>query len=106
MFAKPKEMSEEESRGRQSGSLAWRLARAEISSSQPDAAKVVIKPTPAEVESKTIHLEFNMAADEYMRPSDNNEKTEGWKSLVFDYDNIFKKEEQDWKMVYLARQRK
>jgi hypothetical protein len=106
MFAKPQlDLSNEESQGRQSGSLAWRLARAETKLGQGSTSpqKFVLKPTGLEQESLTVHLEYNISQDEYKRVSNGNEVIKGWSNASFQTENIFKKEETDWKMVYLAR---
>ena len=53
MFSKPqKDFTDEESLGRQSGSLAWRLARAETE--LETSKEFVIKPTPSEEDSMII----------------------------------------------------
>ena len=50
MFSKPqKDFTDDESLGRQSGSLAWRLARAETE--LETSKEFVIKPTPSEEDS-------------------------------------------------------
>ena len=41
--------------------------------------------------------------DEYVRPSNNNEVTRSWQSGAHEFHNVARKEEKDWKMVYLAR---
>jgi hypothetical protein len=41
--------------------------------------------------------------DEYVRHSNNNEVTRSWQSGAHEFHNVARKEEKDWKMVYLAR---
>lgn len=91
--------SESESQGRTSGSLAWRLSRGETGKT---FEQNVIKPTKNEIQSNHIHIQYSPSKDEYKRLSDNS-KISGWKKMLFECENVFKKEEHDWKMVYLAR---
>ena len=102
MFSKSKnDFSEEESQGRQSGSLAWRLSRAET---ELESSKtIVIKPKPLEEESMIIDILFDITKDIYIRKSNGDEQISGWSNLAFEVDNMLKKEELDWNMVYLAR---
>ena len=102
MFAKPQsDLSEEESIGRQSGSLAWRLARQETKS---EASKSVsIEPCESEIKSQAIEIKYGIVKDVYERGS---KIISGWSSLTKEVENLFKKEELAWKMVYLARKGK
>ena len=102
MFSKSKnDFTEEESQGRQSGSLAWRLSRAET---ELESSKtIVIKPKPFEEESMIIDILFDITKDIYVRKSNGDEQISGWSNLAFEVDNLLKKEELDWNMVYLAR---
>ena len=102
MFSKSKnDFTEEESQGRQSGSLAWRLSRAET---ELESSKtIVIKPKPLEEESMIIDILFDITKDIYVRKSNGDEQISGWSNLAFEVDNLMKKEELDWNMVYLAR---
>ena len=102
MFSKSKnDFTEEESQGRQSGSLAWRLSRAET---ELESSKtIVIKPKPLEEESMIIDILFDITKDIYVRKSNGDEQISGWSNLAFEVDNLLKKEESDWNMVYLAR---
>ena len=85
--------------GRQSGSLAWRLARQETK--HEEASKnVIIKPTKDEELALKMELKFDIIKDCYTRSS---EVVQGWSSLTHQVENVIKKEEFDWKMVYLAR---
>lgn len=86
--------------GRQSGSLAWRTARGEMG--QAAAAAVTITPEPAEITASSIQLQYNCSTDTYHRPAANI-SVKGWQSLVCEAKNVFRKEEKDWKMCYLAR---
>ncbi|CAD5116155.1 DgyrCDS5077 [Dimorphilus gyrociliatus] len=88
-----------EGQGRTSGSLAWRLSRGETGKR---FRPYVIKPTEKEAKSKRIHLQYCPSKDEYRRLSDNS-TVSGWREMLFECIDIFRKEEHDWKMVYLAR---
>ncbi|XP_034247208.1 peptide-N(4)-(N-acetyl-beta-glucosaminyl)asparagine amidase [Thrips palmi] len=86
--------------GRQSGSLAWRLSRGEttVSVSEP----YVWKPTPLEIESRKLCIKYVPGLDQYLRGSDIF--LTGWQNGVNTIQSIFRKEEKDWNMVYLARE--
>ncbi|XP_013415884.1 peptide-N(4)-(N-acetyl-beta-glucosaminyl)asparagine amidase-like [Lingula anatina] len=100
-----KELKEGEDVGRQSGSLAWRIARGEVGA--PPKLKtntpVIFKLTDVEKEKKLFHLKYCCASDTYIRVSNDSEEVKGWQAGVFEEDSVFRKEEHDWKMVYLAR---
>ncbi|KAH9524490.1 Peptide-N(4)-(N-acetyl-beta- glucosaminyl)asparagine amidase, partial [Bulinus truncatus] len=90
--------------GRTTGSLAWREARGELGAqSSPYLNNFVFLPTEAERECEMMHIVYNPAADKYIRISSGNQEYEGWQTCVFSSVDIFRKEEYDWKMVYLAR---
>lgn len=91
--------------GRTTGSLAWRMARGEIGSSQaPTSAEpFVFKLTEEERKSKVFHVKYSCAKDEYIRVSKNSEVIKPFSSCVNKQQNVFRKEERDWKMAYLAR---
>ncbi|XP_069137511.1 peptide-N(4)-(N-acetyl-beta-glucosaminyl)asparagine amidase-like [Argopecten irradians] len=90
--------------GRTTGSLAWRLARGETGSpSQASSEPFVFTPTDSEKQNKILHVRYNCAKDEYTRVSNGNEKMSGFVSCLSKCTNVFRKEEHDWKMVYLAR---
>ncbi|XP_077997764.1 peptide-N(4)-(N-acetyl-beta-glucosaminyl)asparagine amidase-like [Glandiceps talaboti] len=102
-FMSIKTVKEGEEQGRSSGSLAWRLARGETGQSGIQHTAKTITLTPVEKTNKYIHIKYSCAADKYQRLSDNNSEINGWSSLLMESDNVFRKEEHDWKMVYLAR---
>lgn len=91
--------------GRTTGSLAWRMARGEVGSSQAptNAEPFVFKLTAEEQKSKVFHVKYSCAKDEYIRVSKNSEVTKSFSSCVNKQQNVFRKEERNWKMVYLAR---
>lgn len=63
-----------------------------------------------ESRAKQFNVRYSSATNEYQRfirhPNgrlDIHETTKTWKSCAYRWENIFRKEERDWKMVYLAR---
>ncbi|KAJ8020029.1 Peptide-N(4)-(N-acetyl-beta-glucosaminyl)asparagine amidase [Holothuria leucospilota] len=106
-FLTVKKVQEGEGQGRQSGSLAWRLNRGETTSGQAQAAETenyTFEPVQEEENTKLFHVRYCCASDTYIRVSNQNSSMEGWESCVFKQQNIFRKEEFDWNMVYLARE--
>ena len=61
-----REASGEETQGRQTGSLSWRLARGEAGSAEA-VTKTVWRLTEEEKESKSFHLEYSVVQDKYFR---------------------------------------
>ena len=51
-----------------------------------------------------IIQEYNVLKDEYIRVSNDNEVTKGWQNGAAEFQNVAKKQEYDWNMVYLARE--
>ena len=89
--------------GRTSGSESWRRARGELGTKAAVASYVIV-PTETEVNSRVLELRYSCVNDEYLRVSDNESVTRCWNSLINEAVTVFRKEEHDWKMVYLARQ--
>jgi len=57
--------------------------------------------------SKTFCItfqEYNVVSDEYKRVSSANDATRQWQNGASEFQNVARKEEKDWKMIYLARQ--
>ncbi|KAI5607732.1 peptide-N(4)-(N-acetyl-beta-glucosaminyl)asparagine amidase [Silurus asotus] len=107
-FISPKNPKAGEMGGRISGSLAWRAARGEIGDAVADAsdakaAEFVFIPTESEKRAKTFHLQYNVTKDCYCRVHNDQEKIQGWEKGVWKNECVFRKEEPDWQMVYLAR---
>ncbi|XP_041477857.1 peptide-N(4)-(N-acetyl-beta-glucosaminyl)asparagine amidase-like isoform X1 [Lytechinus variegatus] len=106
-FLSPKTIRDGEDQGRLSGSAAWRVARGESGAgglSESSQTKFVFRPTESEKREKLIHVRYNTARDRYIRISDGNRETEDWEKCVFSSICMFRKQEFDWQMVYLARQ--
>ncbi|XP_044150427.1 peptide-N(4)-(N-acetyl-beta-glucosaminyl)asparagine amidase [Bufo gargarizans] len=101
-FMSPKTPNAGELGGRVSGSLAWRVARAEAGL-QTNTKSFVFVPTEKEKADKRFHLQYNVVDDCYTRVSNNNEVISGWENGVWRTESICRKVENDWKMVYLAR---
>ena len=98
--------------GRSTGSLAWRQARGELGDSASSGTSdgnnsnqkhFVFSPSARERESEMIHIVYNCATDKYVRKSSGNEELLNWQTCVFEFKRVFRKEEPDWKMAYLAR---
>ncbi|XP_035788576.1 peptide-N(4)-(N-acetyl-beta-glucosaminyl)asparagine amidase-like [Anopheles albimanus] len=94
--------------GRSSGSLEWRLQRGE----QQVNTRYMFIPTADEVQAKQFNIRYCCATDRYerfLKGSSNRvneritETSHGWESRQYMSRNIFRKEEHDWQMVYLAR---
>ena len=99
MFSKSQKLSGEELQGRQSGSLAWRLSRQETSQGY------TIRPNEAEINDMKIDISYDINKDSYIRKTSSGQDViSHWSSMTLANANVFKKEEFDWKMVYLARQ--
>lgn len=95
--------SGEEAQGRQSGSIAWRLARGEVGDGSSTLQKTVWVPTTTEKESLTFRVEYDVVSNVYTRSSNNDEVVHGWENGVSEAKAVFRKEEHDWGQIYLAR---
>jgi len=95
--------------GRESGSLAWRLARQEIRAADSgvgsSAAVFVWKITRdlALKQNNCLELFYDSVQDEYILGRSKESYRRGWNGGLFELENISRKEEKDWRMVYLAR---
>jgi len=98
----PRTAGEGDKQGRQTGSLAWRLARGELGANPLQDDKQILKPSDKEVEECVITVEYNAATDEYRRGD--GQVIKGWRGGVFEANNVTRKVEGDWNMVYLARE--
>ncbi|XP_065052065.1 peptide-N(4)-(N-acetyl-beta-glucosaminyl)asparagine amidase-like [Rhopilema esculentum] len=108
-FLVRKETTVDENIGRQSGSMAWRLERGETGKTvDPVANNYVFVPTVSELEKGRLRVRYCPASDKYIRggEADNSNANilQGWKTGVSEYHRMFRKVEQDWNMVYLARE--
>jgi len=87
--------------GRTTGSEDWRRARGELGSAETISRSIV--PTDSEIESGVLEVKYSSVRDEYVRTFDSGTVVSGWQSLVGEVTSMFRKEERDWRMVYLAR---
>lgn len=96
-----REPTENELKGRSSGSLSWRLERGEASVSN----NYVITLSAHEQTAKEFSLRYSCAKNRYERIVQNKavESADDWKKLVYQSENIFRKVENDHKMAYLSR---
>lgn len=92
-----REPTENERKGRSSGSLSWRLQRGETTNLNFH----VIALNDNEKLGKLFKLRYSCARDSYERSGE--EEVSGWSSLVYSSANVFRKVENDHKMAYLAR---
>ncbi|XP_041364348.1 peptide-N(4)-(N-acetyl-beta-glucosaminyl)asparagine amidase-like isoform X2 [Gigantopelta aegis] len=98
--------------GRTSGSLAWRESRGEVGAgagagADPDGAQgsgFMFTLTEEEKKSEFFHVSYSCAGDVYHRASSGGVQVAGWQSCVNEARNLARKEERDWRMVYIARQ--
>lgn len=96
-----REPTENERKGRSSGSLTWRLDRGEGG----EASCHIFNLLPREIEAKQFNLRYSCARNNYERfiASSILEEAKDWKKWEFKSKNIFRKVEHDHKMVYLSR---
>ncbi|TDH04368.1 hypothetical protein EPR50_G00152750 [Perca flavescens] len=106
-FISPKKPKPGELGGRNSGSLAWRTARGETreadTGTSTQAAGYVFTPTEKEKSDSLLHVCYNAAKDQYCRVSNNSEVIPSWDQCVWRKESVFRKVEDDWQMVYIAR---
>ncbi|XP_043073069.1 peptide-N(4)-(N-acetyl-beta-glucosaminyl)asparagine amidase-like [Puntigrus tetrazona] len=104
-FISPKTPTSGELGGRISGSLAWRVARGEsgASDTKGEEQECVFIPSESEKQKKLFHISYNVTKNCYFRVSNGQETIPGWQRGAWRTENMFRKEENDWHMVYLAR---
>lgn len=97
-----------EKQGRTSGSLTWRLARGEI---KEEITKYIwnideLSFPLLENDIRCFKLHYSITRDIYECFDNKNnvlKALKGWNNGLYYCQDIFRKEEKDWKMVYLAR---
>ena len=62
-----------------------------------------ITPSQNEARFQAIEIDYDVNEDTYYRRSDGNQRIPGWKTLAFQSENMFRKEEFDHQMRYLSR---
>ncbi|MEQ2175671.1 hypothetical protein GOODEAATRI_020227 [Goodea atripinnis] len=106
-FISPKNPKPGELGGRNSGSLAWRIARGETRAADTKASTqaeaFVFIPTEEEKKAKLLHVHYSAPKDQYCRVSSSSEIIPNWDQCVWTKESVFRKVEDDWKMVYIAR---
>ncbi|XP_008483232.2 peptide-N(4)-(N-acetyl-beta-glucosaminyl)asparagine amidase [Diaphorina citri] len=109
-FLTPPSVPEGEMGGRTSGSLEWRLDRGETSGDQPG---FTFQLRDDDFVQNTFCLEYSPVTDGYFKNRHTTNFTSNepplittWSSGVYSTQNVFRKVERDWKMVYLCRTEK
>ncbi|XP_076611478.1 peptide-N(4)-(N-acetyl-beta-glucosaminyl)asparagine amidase [Chaetodon auriga] len=106
-FISPKKPKPGELGGRNSGSLAWRIARGETRGANTgpstEAAGYVFTPTEKEKNDRLLHVRYSATKDQYCRVSNDSELIQSWDQCVWRKESVFRKVENDWQMVYIAR---
>ncbi|XP_068431681.1 peptide-N(4)-(N-acetyl-beta-glucosaminyl)asparagine amidase [Clinocottus analis] len=106
-FISPKKPKPGDLGGRNSGSLAWRIARGETrkadAGTSTQATGYVFTPTEKEKSDGLLHVRYNVTEDQYCRVSNNSEVIQSWDQCVWSKESVFRKVEDDWQMVYIAR---
>ncbi|XP_023022495.2 N-glycanase Pngl [Leptinotarsa decemlineata] len=103
-FLTEKKPNEDSKKGRTSGSEVWRLARGEIRKPSKETA-FVWKIEKDTLVGNTATIGYSSTLDKYEYISEGNifKSVTGWDEGAYSHKSIFRKEEKDWKMVYLAR---
>lgn len=93
--------TENELKGRSSGSLSWRLERGEANVTNFH----VFKLSDQEKLTKQFNVRYSCATNVYERLAATTitDSSKDWKDWIFQSENIFRKVEHDHKMAYLSR---
>lgn len=95
----PRSVTSGDQVGRQTGSLAWRLARGELGEVNTDT-QWVWEPSEADMEAGVMTLEYSVVEDVYRTGV---MVREGFMSGLWSGRNVARKVEHDWNMAYIAR---
>ncbi|CAG9766301.1 unnamed protein product [Ceutorhynchus assimilis] len=103
-FLMEKKPGKEENKGRESGDEIWRLARGEIKMAK-EPTKFVWRIDPKQVIDNKAIVKYSAANDTYHYITGEVVKStvKNWFDGTHNFSNITRKEEKDWKKVYLAR---
>ncbi|XP_038579993.1 peptide-N(4)-(N-acetyl-beta-glucosaminyl)asparagine amidase isoform X2 [Micropterus salmoides] len=80
---------------------AWLLHT--INGLNASAAGYVFTPTEKERSDRLLHVRYISTKDQYCRVSNNSEVIQNWDQCVWRKESVFRKVENDWQMVYIAR---
>lgn len=96
-----REPTENELKGRSSGSLSWRIERGEAYVTN----FYVFKLSEQEKLLKKFNIRYSCATNVYERliSTSVTDSSKDWKNWIFQSENIFRKVEHDHKMAYLSR---
>ncbi|KAK9872461.1 hypothetical protein WA026_017929 [Henosepilachna vigintioctopunctata] len=94
-----------EMRGRSSGELSWRLARGETTETSytPFTFNISSNAPTSTTSKNTYNIKYSCASDKYIIYGDEVNSFNSWHRGVYSQSNIMRKEEHDWKQVYLCR---
>lgn len=105
-----RDVRDEEKQGRTSGSVEWRRRRGELgeTASEEVNPSYVFKPNEDDLKAGRFRVRYCTATDTYYRSLDDvvsagKYDVKGWRNGVYSMESMFRKEEEDWKMTYLAR---
>ncbi|XP_018571005.1 peptide-N(4)-(N-acetyl-beta-glucosaminyl)asparagine amidase [Anoplophora glabripennis] len=102
-FLTEKKPNDDDCKGRSSGAASWRLARGEIQDVEDPLYVWQIKEDDILDNSITIRYSPSLDKYEYISGGTIIREVEKWNNGVFKCSGVFRKEEMDWKMVYLCR---
>ena len=82
-----------------------RTTKKKITQPRPETTQgFTITPNEAEINDLKIDITYDANKDNYVRKTSTSQDViPHWSSLTLANDNVFRKEEFDWRMVYLAR---
>lgn len=95
---------DEDQKGRTSGASAWRLARKEVSDTNEERQYTwFVNSSDIISNSITIKYSSSLNCYEYISGKRKIKEVRNWYEGAHEHSQIFRKEEKDWNMVYLAR---
>nr|CAH7728170.1 unnamed protein product [Callosobruchus chinensis] len=103
-FLVEKKSTDEDKKGRISGSTAWKLRRGEI---QCDVKSHIWTIHSSDlIDSNTINIKYCCSQDKYEYSSGSKilKGLEQWSSGAFSHQSLFRKVENDWMMAYICRE--